>query len=180
MESVLLVNPLTEEAGGSRWHAGGKHWESSDDEEWQALARWVDSTSIALDFGFYRDHVEPIFLNRRPGERPAAWCGHSTGGGKRLPRAVAPPGATTGTRSSRSATSNGCSGSWFPGAPMESVLLVNPLTEEAGGRRWHARRQALDDAGRRRVADPGRVGGGAGRPMTLGTLLQERLLPRER
>jgi hypothetical protein len=26
LESVLLVNPLAEEAGGSHWHAGGKHW----------------------------------------------------------------------------------------------------------------------------------------------------------
>ena len=33
-ESVLLMNPLTEEAGGSHWHAGGKHWTSQTDPEW--------------------------------------------------------------------------------------------------------------------------------------------------
>jgi len=41
LRSVLLVNPLTEDAGGSHWHAGGKHWESRDDPEWQTLADWV-------------------------------------------------------------------------------------------------------------------------------------------
>jgi len=38
-----------------------------------------------------------------------------------------------------------------PGAARENVLLVNPLVEEAGGSRWHAGGQALDDAGRRQV-----------------------------
>ena len=41
LESVLLVNPLTEGVGGSHWHAGGKHWDSQDDPEWLALAAWV-------------------------------------------------------------------------------------------------------------------------------------------
>ncbi len=41
LESILLVNPLTEEAGGSHWHGGGKHWSSQDADEWQTLAAWV-------------------------------------------------------------------------------------------------------------------------------------------
>ena len=41
LESILLVNPLAEEAGGSHWHAGGKHWPSQDVPEWQTLAAWV-------------------------------------------------------------------------------------------------------------------------------------------
>jgi hypothetical protein len=48
-ESVLLMNPLAEEAGGSHWHGGGKHWESRTDAEWQTLAEWVDGTTIMLD-----------------------------------------------------------------------------------------------------------------------------------
>ena len=40
-ESILLMNPLVEEAGGSHWHAGGKHWTSQEAPEWQVLARWV-------------------------------------------------------------------------------------------------------------------------------------------
>ena len=41
LQSALLLNPLAEEAGGSHWHGGGKHWTSQDAEEWQTLARWV-------------------------------------------------------------------------------------------------------------------------------------------
>ena len=41
LKSLLLTNPLAEEAGGSHWHGGGKHWQSQDNPEWQALAAWV-------------------------------------------------------------------------------------------------------------------------------------------
>jgi len=41
LKSPLLVNPLAEEAGGSHWHGGGKHWQSQNDPEWQTLASWV-------------------------------------------------------------------------------------------------------------------------------------------
>ena len=41
LKSVLLTNPLATEAGGSHWHGGGKHWQSQDNPEWQALASWV-------------------------------------------------------------------------------------------------------------------------------------------
>jgi len=41
LESPLLTNPLAEEAGGSHWHGGGKHWRSQNDPEWQVLAAWV-------------------------------------------------------------------------------------------------------------------------------------------
>jgi hypothetical protein len=41
MKSVLLRHPLAEKAGGDRFHAGGKHWKSQDDPEWQILVRWV-------------------------------------------------------------------------------------------------------------------------------------------
>ena len=41
LKSVLLTNPLAEDAGGSHWHGGGKHWHSQNDAEWQTLASWV-------------------------------------------------------------------------------------------------------------------------------------------
>ena len=41
LKSTLLRNPLAEEAGGSDWHGGGKHWHSQNDPEWQTLAAWV-------------------------------------------------------------------------------------------------------------------------------------------
>jgi hypothetical protein len=41
LKSILLLNPLATEAGGSAWHEGGKHWMSQNDSEWQTLAAWV-------------------------------------------------------------------------------------------------------------------------------------------
>ena len=41
MKSPLLLHPLAESAGGDRFHAGGKHWKSQSDPEWQTLAEWV-------------------------------------------------------------------------------------------------------------------------------------------
>ena len=40
-KSKMLTHPLAEPAGGDRFHAGGKHWKSQDDPEWQTLAAWV-------------------------------------------------------------------------------------------------------------------------------------------
>jgi YVTN family beta-propeller protein len=41
LKSKMLLHPLLESAGGDRFHAGGKHWASQDDPEWQTLAAWV-------------------------------------------------------------------------------------------------------------------------------------------
>jgi hypothetical protein len=41
MASKLLMHPLAAEAGGDAFHAGGKHWTSQDDPEWQTLLAWV-------------------------------------------------------------------------------------------------------------------------------------------
>jgi YVTN family beta-propeller protein len=42
--SRLLLLPLTERAGGSPFHPGGKHWLDRNDPEWQILASWVKGT----------------------------------------------------------------------------------------------------------------------------------------
>ena len=39
--SRLLMHPLAKSAGGDPFHAGGKHWQSQSDPEWQVLASWV-------------------------------------------------------------------------------------------------------------------------------------------
>jgi hypothetical protein len=39
--SRLLMHPLAQEAGGDLFHGGGKHWDSQDNAEWQAIADWV-------------------------------------------------------------------------------------------------------------------------------------------
>jgi hypothetical protein len=39
--SRLLLMPLAGDAGGERFHPGGKHWDSKDDPEWKAIADWI-------------------------------------------------------------------------------------------------------------------------------------------
>ena len=46
MKSPLLVHPLAKEAGGDHFHAGGKHWSSQSDPEWQTLAAWVNGQTV--------------------------------------------------------------------------------------------------------------------------------------
>ena len=46
MKSPLLLHPLAVTAGGDRFHAGGKHWKSQDDPEWQTLADWVNGKTL--------------------------------------------------------------------------------------------------------------------------------------
>src|SRR5207253_356210 len=41
LKSRMLVHPLATSAGGDRFHAGGKQWQSQSDPEWQVLALWV-------------------------------------------------------------------------------------------------------------------------------------------
>lgn len=46
LKSMMLIHPLAASAGGDRFHAGGKHWQSQDDPEWQILAAWVRGQTI--------------------------------------------------------------------------------------------------------------------------------------
>jgi hypothetical protein len=42
MKSVMLLHPLAKQAGGDGFHAGGKHFKSQNDPEWQILSDWVN------------------------------------------------------------------------------------------------------------------------------------------
>jgi hypothetical protein len=46
LKSPLLLHPLAAEAGGDHFHAGGKHWKSQSDAEWQTLAAWVNGQTV--------------------------------------------------------------------------------------------------------------------------------------
>jgi len=46
VRSPLLKHPLAEAAGGDRFHAGGRHWQSQSDPEWQILAAWVNGQTL--------------------------------------------------------------------------------------------------------------------------------------
>lgn len=40
--SKLLIHPLSPEAGGDKFHGGGRQFSSKNDPEWKAIADWVN------------------------------------------------------------------------------------------------------------------------------------------
>lgn len=49
MKSKALLHPLAVKAGGDHFHAGGKHWHSTSDPEWQTLADWVNGKTLGAE-----------------------------------------------------------------------------------------------------------------------------------
>ena len=164
LKSPLLVNPLAEEAGGSHWHGGGKHWRSQTDPEWQTLAAWVKSSgsapaappgnatatpaasaapaaatpapaATALNLEFFRTRVQPILTSARKGNARCIAC-HSRGGGNSYLEGLA-PGTTTYNDEQTRRNFARVVRLVVPGEPLKSPLLINPLAEEAGGSHWH-------------------------------------------
>lgn len=139
-KSILLMNPLAEQAGGSHWHGGGKHWPSQDDPEWQSLARWVGTSAPAveaprLDYEIFKTRVQPILTSARKGNARCIAC-HSRGGGNSFLEPLAPGAATYSDEQTRRNFER-IQRLVVPGEPQKSVLLMNPLAEEAGGSHWH-------------------------------------------
>ena len=164
LKSILLVNPLAEEAGGSHWHGGGKHWQSQNDPEWQVLAAWVragsagagratpaapgspsavsppstassPATTSRLNFDVFKNRVQPILTSPRKGNARCTAC-HSRGGGNSYLEPLS-PGSSAYTEEQSRRNFDRIQRLVVPGEPLKSVLLVNPLAEEAGGSHWH-------------------------------------------
>jgi hypothetical protein len=154
LKSILLMNPLAQEAGGTHWHGGGKHWQSQNDPEWQTLATWVRSRSTGLpaapavraaappaapvstlDYETFKTRVQPILMSPRKGNARCMAC-HATGGGNSYLEQL-PPGATTYTEEQTRRNFERVSRLVTPGEPLKSILLLNPLAQEAGGSHWH-------------------------------------------
>jgi hypothetical protein len=144
LKSILLINPLDTEAGGTPWHEGGKHWHSQNDPEWQTLAAWVRtrpapppapvSTAPRLNYDTFKARVQPILTAPRSGNARCAAC-HTRGGGAYLE--PLPPGTAAYTEDQSRRNFDRVSRLVVPGEPLKSILLTNPLDTEAGGTPWH-------------------------------------------
>ena len=144
-KSPLLLHPLATAAGGDATHTGGKFWTSQDNPEWQALAGWVRRASslpagastaaaVTLDYAFFRDRVQPIFLKKRPGNARCIVC-HENG----TPRLQAlSPGATIWNDEQSQKNFDAWKRVIVPGDPLASRMLMHPLAADAGGDPFHA------------------------------------------
>src|SRR5262249_30948337 len=124
---------------------GGKFWASQDNAEWQTLAAWVRNASgagtaapasrtAALDFAYFKNRVQPIFLAKRPGHARCYTC-HSTGS----PRLqTLPEGTSCGSDEDVRKNFDSWRAVFVPGEPTASRLLMHPLARQAGGDPFHA------------------------------------------
>lgn len=143
LKSLLLINPLAEEAGGSHWHGGGKHWASQDHPEWRTMADWINTKSTAnavnadpgLDYEVFKARVQPILTSPRKGNARCIAC-HARGGGNSFLEPLT-PGAQTYTDEQSRRNFDRIQRLVVPRAPEKSLLLMNPLAETAGGSHWH-------------------------------------------
>ena len=145
--SRMLMHPLAASAGGDPFHAGGKHWSSQNDPEWQILAAWVRTGATAtksnaaqsLDFEFYRTRIEPIFLKpRQPGEGSGNACYTChTKVASRMRLQPLSAGATSWSEAQSRSNFQIVSSLVTSGDPLKSPLLLHPLASEAGGDPTH-------------------------------------------
>lgn len=148
MESHLLLHPLAHEAGGDPQHTGGKFWKTQDDPEWKMVAAWVLKASPApagavssashstLDYEYFKQHVQPVFLERRTGHARCYACHTETNNNFRLQKLS--PGSSTWTEAQSLRNFASASQHVIPGDPSTSRLLLHPLAPEAGGDPFHS------------------------------------------
>jgi len=145
--SRLLMHPLAKSAGGDPFHAGGKHWQSKNDAEWQTLAAWVNTgarptriTSAAdgLDFETYRSKIEPIFLKERAQGEGAGMCVNCHSRiSTRLRLQPLSEGAKAWTEAQSRQNFEAVKRVVVPGDPAKSPLAIHPLATALGGDQQH-------------------------------------------
>ena len=91
------------------------------------------ASATALDYEFFKNRVQPIFLQKRPGHARCIQC-HETG----TPRIQAlPADAKMWTEEQSKQNFTAWSRMVVPGNPNVSKMLVHPLSKEAGGDVFH-------------------------------------------
>ena len=90
---------------------------------------------LSLDYEFFKTRVQPIFLNKRPGNARCYVCHRGTGGTTYLQ--VLTPGATMWDDAQSRKNFDAVRRFVVPGAPLKSKLLMHPLAEHAGGDEFH-------------------------------------------
>ena len=86
-----------------------------------------------LDYAFFQERVQPIFLKKRPGHARCVAC-HTE---RVPPLQKLESGAATWTEEQSRKNFNAWKGFVIPGNPLKSPLLRHPLAKEAVGDRFH-------------------------------------------
>ncbi len=89
----------------------------------------------SLDFEFFRNKIQPIFLAKRPGHARCVSC-HASGTPLRLQPLSA--GSTTWNEEESRKNFEAVRRVVVPGSVVKSPLLIHPLAEQAGGDFYHS------------------------------------------
>jgi hypothetical protein len=92
------------------------------------------SSAPALDFEYFKERVQPIFLAKREGHAKCYSC-HSQGTTMRLQRLST--GSTTWNEEESRKNFEAVIKMVMPGDPIQSRLLMHPLSLESGGTLFH-------------------------------------------
>jgi hypothetical protein len=95
---------------------------------------FLPQAASALDFDVYKDKVQPLLTEKRPGHARCNTC-HSRGTAFRLQ--PLPKGRAAYTDEESRKNFDAVARVVLPGVPMKSRLLTMPLTHEAGGTEFH-------------------------------------------
>ena len=90
----------------------------------------------ALDYGFYKQKVEPIFLTKKPGHTRCVVCHAESNNNFNLQKLDA--GATRWTDAQSHRNFEMIEKLANPGDPETSLLTLHPLAPEAGGHAFHS------------------------------------------
>ena len=101
---------------------------------WLALQSASSPAKPSLDYAFFKDRVQPIFLKKRPGHARCVTC-HDHGSPALQPLS---PGAANWNEDQSRKNFEMWKLFVTPGNPAKSPLLLHPLAEAAGGDRFHA------------------------------------------
>ena len=102
------------------------------------------ATTSSLDYEVFRTRVQPILTSPRKGNARCTAC-HARGGGNAYLEPLT-PGSTTYTEEQSQRNFERVQRLVVPGEPLKSLLLINPLAEQAGGRVTFAAAGALTAA----------------------------------
>jgi hypothetical protein len=89
-----------------------------------------------LDYGFFKERVEPIFLYRREGHARCYVCHRGSGTGTSYLQILS-PGAAMWDEAQSQKNFQSVKRFVVPGRPDASPLLKHPLKQEAGGDEFH-------------------------------------------
>ncbi len=96
----------------------------------------VSAETPALDYEFFKNRVEPIFLKKRPTHARCYVCHEEANHALKLSKLS--PGHTTWTEEESRRNFDTVSQLVTPGDPLGSILLHHPLAPEAGGDAFHS------------------------------------------